>query len=263
MHFIKAVRDHDIRIESRRLQVGRQFVGVRFLLKSAGLHAVKDVRFGLCGFGRCFGGIAGRKARFNCGAKIVHCAAEVAPPIIGVAVIAAIAQRVRFLMADDIFDRNIKRLAKINAIFDRHVIHGFEIFLVLAIVFAHFKLNVRGVVVVRTLRTRTDAPAANIIRKNVCDLYFFIQGIADKGMNANFTAHNRRRVVPMIPVLIDADFRGRVDVTFQIRVVCPGGMNDNSLRGHFLRLFVTIVLCGVCGDDLHCASSLFYDECSS
>ena len=62
--------------------------------------------------------------------------------------IAAVSERVGFFVAHDVFDRNIKFLAKIGAVFNRRLVDSFEVRLIFAVVFAHFKLNVRRVVVV-------------------------------------------------------------------------------------------------------------------
>ena len=65
--------------------------------------------------------------------------------------IASVAFGVCFLMAYDVFNGNVEFLAKIHAIVDCGIADDFEIRPVIQIVFAHFKLNVCGVVIVRTL----------------------------------------------------------------------------------------------------------------
>ena len=139
----------------------------------------------------------------------VHVLSETRKPILGVAMIACVAQRVCLLVADDVIHGESVVVHQPLADLRRQRERLAEILLVRQSVLADLNLDIRGGIIIRPSLPCATAPAANIVRQQLCGSDLSRLVLADDNVGAALNC----RIVEIVLVGILAANIGLVDVS--------------------------------------------------
>lgn len=186
--------------------------------------------------------------------EIVHSHAELRQPVVGIAVVGAVALRMRLFVADDTGHREIELPAQIGAVFLCRLDDRLKIPFVGQAVLTHLELDMTGgVIVVTAFAAAAHTPTRHIIGQGVDYGHIPVLVLADEGMYHLL----RAALIPVVAVLVFTQFCLTIHVPLQVGVIGPGAVYHDPLGGHAFSFDIAGVLRLMTGNDFHDVSSLF------
>ena len=173
---------------------------------------------------------------FHISTEGIHTFAVLGKPMHNISVVRGDAFAVTFAMADDVLFRQTIFFAKVNAKLYRFLVYLGEVRTIGGIILADLKADV-GVVSRTTCVPASVIPGQGLVGSNSS-----VSKLSNECVNADISAARTSRV-PMIVILVFAEQAIIwTDITLEVGVVGPGGMNHNTFYSNGSACLVASIL---------------------